>query len=65
MEKYEQFDISMAKIKKIEKELIELGNKENISLKQIMELREEATKHYKICNDILKELKDDTKQSND
>ena len=65
MEKYEQFDISMAKIKKIERELIELGNKENISLKQIMELREEATKHYKVCNDILKELKDDTKQSND
>lgn len=65
MEKYEQFDISMAKIKKIERELIELGSKENISLKQIMELREEATKHYKVCNDILKELKDDTKQSND
>lgn len=65
MNKYEQFDISMSKLKKIENELNEISNKNDIPLNKVMELREEATQHYKVCNEILKEIKDNSKQSNE
>jgi NTP pyrophosphatase (non-canonical NTP hydrolase) len=65
MNKYEQFDISMSRLKEIEKELSDLINKDNPPLGKVMLLREEATHHYKICNDTLKDLKDNSNQSNE
>ena len=67
MEKYEQFDISMAKIKKIEKELIELGNKENISLMEVdFGESKKSRQDYifiKGIQEILKDLGDKINQS--
>lgn len=65
MNKYEQFDNSMKKIINIENELSELKNLENIPLSKVMELRQEASVHYTKCNEILKDLKDNSKQSNE
>lgn len=65
MNKYEQFDNSMKKINDIENELNELKNSENIPLSKVMELRQEASFHYIKCNEILKDLKDNSKQSNE
>ena len=65
MNKYEQFDISTSRLKEIEKELSDLINKDNPPLGKVMLLREEDTHHYKICNDTLKDLKDNSKQSNE
>lgn len=63
MNKYEEFDNSMAQLKKIEQELNSLSNSDNVSLNNIMQLRESATNHYKICNDVLKEIKETSKQN--
>ena len=38
---------------------------ENIPLSKVMELRQEASFHYIKCNEILKDLKDNSKQSNE
>lgn len=58
MNKYEQFDASMIQLKKIEQQLNTLTTNADVSLSQIMKLKDEATTHYKNCNDVLKEIKD-------
>lgn len=64
MNKYQEFDNSFSALKLIEQKLQEINKKENISLSEVMDLREKAATHYKICNDILKEIKDTSKQQN-
>lgn len=64
MNKYQEFDNSFSALKLIEQKLQEIIKKENISLSEVMDLREKAATHYKICNDILKEIKDNSKQQN-
>lgn len=61
MDKYKDFDNSFSALKLIEKKLEEISKKENVSLSEVMELREKAASHYKICNDILKELASNNK----
>ncbi len=56
MNKYEEFDKSMAQLKKIEQELNTLSNSDNVSLSKIMQLRDEAATLYKTCNDVLKNI---------
>lgn len=57
MNKYEEFDNSMAQLKKIEQDLNALSNSDNVSLAKVMQLRNEATTHYKVCYDVLKNIK--------
>ena len=57
MNKYEEFDNSMAQLKKIEQDLNTLSNSDNVSLAKVMQLRNEATTHYKVCDDVLKNIK--------
>ncbi len=57
MNKYEEFDNSMAQLKKIEQDLNALSNSDNVSLAKVMQLRNEATTHYKVCDDVLKNIK--------
>lgn len=61
--KYEEFDKSLAELKNIENKLELLTTKNDTSLKNIMELKEQASIHYKICNDVLSELKESPKQT--
>lgn len=56
--KYSNFDKSMQSLKEIENKFKNLGNLEDIKLETVMQLREEALKHHKICNDILKDIKE-------
>lgn len=62
MNKYEEFDNSLSELKRIESELNTLTTNDNVSLSQVMKLREEANTHYKNCNEVLKEIKDSSKQ---
>lgn len=57
MNKYEEFDNSMAQLKKIEQDLNTLSNSDNVSLAKVMQLRNEAATHYKVCDDVLKNIK--------
>lgn len=63
MNKYEEFDNSLDELKRIEQELSILSNSDNVSLNSVMQLRESANNHYKICNDVLKDIKESSKQS--
>ena len=60
MNKYEEFDNSMAQLKNIEQELNTLSNSENVSLAKVMQLRNEAATHYKVCDEVLKNIKKQT-----
>ncbi|MCG3686813.1 hypothetical protein [Aliarcobacter butzleri] len=63
--KYKNFDESMQSLKEIENKLKSLGDSEDVKLEIVMNLREEALKHHKICNDVLKEIKETLKQNNE
>ncbi|MCG3675283.1 hypothetical protein L5F46_10920 [Aliarcobacter butzleri] len=63
--KYKNFDESMQSLREIENKLKSLGDSENVKLEIVMNLREEALKHHKICNDVLKEIKETLKQNNE
>ncbi|MCT7633758.1 hypothetical protein ACOL3B_03875 [Aliarcobacter butzleri] len=63
--KYKNFDESMQSLREIENKLKSLGDSEDIKLEIVMNLREEALKHHKICNDVLKEIKETLKQNNE
>lgn len=65
MEKYKQFDESMNELEKIEQKLQNISTKKNISLSEVMALRESAATHFQNCNEILKELKEKPKQNNE
>ena len=62
---YEEFDNSMKELINIEQKLNALNSSSVISLSEVIELRESALSHHKICNDILKEIKEPTKQNNE
>lgn len=47
----------MAQLKKIEQDLNTLSNSDNVSLAEVMQLRNEAATHYKVCDDVLKNIK--------
>ncbi len=63
--KYKNFDESMQSLREIENKLKSLGDSEDVKLEIVMNLREEALKHHKICNDVLKEIKETLKQNNE
>ncbi|MDN5071770.1 hypothetical protein O8C76_12100 [Aliarcobacter butzleri] len=63
--KYKNFDESMQSLREIENKLKSLGDSEDVRLEIVMNLREEALKHHKICNDVLKEIKETLKQNNE
>lgn len=50
--KYSDFDESMQSLREIENKLKSLGDSEGVKLEIVMNLREEALKHHKICNDM-------------
>ena len=47
----------MAQLKKIEQDLNTLSNSDNVSLAEVMQLRNEAATHYKVFDDVLKNIK--------
>lgn len=53
---YEEFDKRMEELKIIEKNLRELSSKDDVSLQEVMKLRDEANEHYMFCSNILKEI---------
>lgn len=55
----------MQSLREIENKLKSLGDSEDVRLEIVMNLREEALKHHKICNDVLKEIKETLKQNNE
>ena len=63
--KYKNFDESMQSLREIENKLKSLGDSEDVKLEIVMNLREEALKHHKICNDVLEEIKETLKQNNE
>ena len=57
MSKYKQFDQDLKNLKIIEDKLKRLSEqKDNISLDEVMQLRDEALKLHSNCNSILKEI---------
>lgn len=63
--KYKEFDLSMQALQDIENKLKLLSSEKNIKLEVVMNLREEALQHHKICNEIIKEIKETSKQNNE
>ncbi|MDX4028375.1 hypothetical protein [Aliarcobacter skirrowii] len=63
--KYKNFDESMESLKDIENKLKAISESENVKLEIVMNLRKEALEHHKICNDVLKEIKETLKQNNE
>ena len=49
----------------IENELKALSSSKDVKLETVMNLREDALKHHKICNDIIKDIKESSKQTNE
>lgn len=63
--KYKKFDDSMQALQNIENELKSLSSSKDVKLETVMNLREDALNHHKICNDIIKEIKESSKQNNE
>lgn len=63
--KYKKFDDSMQALQNIENELKSLSSSKDVKLETVMNLREDALKHHKICNDIIKEIKESSKPNNE
>lgn len=63
--KYKEFDESMQALQNIENELKVLSSSKDVKLETVMNLREDALKHHRICNDIIKEIKETSKQNNE
>lgn len=55
----------MESLKDIENKLKAISESENVKLEIVMNLRKEALEHHKICNDVLKEIKETLKQNNE